>query len=140
MKILIVDDDPVSRRILKEIITQDPGHQTTEAADGSEAWALLDDLARYFNAVFLDVSMPKSDGLDVLSRIRSSTLHRNLHVVMCTATSDRETVQAAIKLGARHFIVKPATAAFVQKKLHELQAKLDAELAPRPKSPGLVTA
>jgi len=139
MKILIVDDDAVSRRILREIISTEPGHQTTEAADGSEAWALIDNPARYFNVIFLDVSMPNSSGLELLDRLRESPLRQNFHIVMCAATSDRETVQQAIKLGARHFIVKPATEPLVRKKLREIQAKIDADLAPRPKVPGLVS-
>lgn len=139
MKILLVDDDPVWRRILREIIATEPGHQTTEAADGSEAWTLLENPARYFNLVFLDVSMPKADGFDLLIRLRDSRPRHDIHIVMCTATSDRETVQKAIKLGARHFIVKPATPLVVQKKLREIQAKVDAESAPRPRTPGLVS-
>ena len=139
MKILIVDDDPVSRRVLREILAGQPNHQTTEASDGNEAWALLDNPSRYFDVVFLDVSMPQTSGLELLARIRDSQILRSLHVVMCTGTSDRETVSKAIALGARHFIVKPATAALVTAKLKELQAKVDAEIAPRAKSPGVVS-
>jgi two-component system chemotaxis response regulator CheY len=92
MKILIVDDDPVSRRMLREIVATERGHQITEAADGDEAWTLLDNPSLYFDVAFLDVSMPKSDGLEVLDRIRESQILRSLRVVMCTSATDKTTV------------------------------------------------
>ena len=139
MKILIVDDDPVSRRLLREILVTETGHQITDATDGNEAWALLDNPARYFDLVFLDVTMPHS-GIQVLSRIKESPILRSLRVVMCTATSDRETLTKVIQLGTRHFIVKPATPALVQAKLRQIQAEITADTAPRAKLVGVVTA
>jgi two-component system chemotaxis response regulator CheY len=139
MKILIVDDDPVSRRILREIVATMPGHQVTEAPDGGVAWELLDHPSRYFDVVFLDVSMPQTNGLQLLKRIRDSQHLFSTRVVMCTATSDRATVSNAIQLGTRHFIVKPATAGLVQTKLRDIQAKIDAENMPRTKVSGVVT-
>eukprot|EP01041_Mallomonas_annulata_P041258 gene41258-biopygen32845 len=85
-----------------------PGHQVTEAPDGGVAWELLDHPSRYFDVVFLDVSMPQTNGLQLLKRIRDSQHLFSTRVVMCTATSDRATVSNAIQLGTRHFIVKPA--------------------------------
>lgn len=54
MKILIAEDDPVSRAVLAKIIGADPHHQTTAAEDGEAAWALLDDPGRCFDVAFLD--------------------------------------------------------------------------------------
>jgi CheY-like chemotaxis protein len=133
MKILLVDDDPVSLRILKEIVSAEPGHETTEATGGEQAWKLLNNPALFFDIVFLDVSMPETDGLQVLDRIRESQILRSLRIVMCTATSDRETVDKVIKRGIRHFIVKPATAPLVHAKLRQLQAEIAADAAPRTK-------
>ena len=133
MKILLVDDDPVSLRILKEIVAAEPGHETTEASSGEQAWKLLNNPALFFDVVFLDVSMPETDGLQVLNRIRDSQILRSLRVVMCTATSDRETVDKVIKHGIRHFIVKPATAPLVHAKLRQIQTEIAAESASRPK-------
>lgn len=132
MKILIVDDDPFCRRMLKTIIASEPDqHQITEAADGNEAWSLLNNTSRYFDVVFLDVSMPPPDGLKLLGLIRESPLLRSVRVVMCTAASDKVTVENVIQLGARHFIVKPATAPLIQNKLKQLQAEIAEEAAKR---------
>lgn len=96
----------------------------TLADNGNDAWALLDDPGRYFDVVFLDIAMPEPDGLEILSRIRSSPLHRSLQVVMCTSSNDRATVIKAIQLGAQHYMLKPATEASVMAKLRIIQPDL----------------
>ncbi len=141
MKILTVDDDPVCRRMLKEILLTDGQHQITEAGGGDEAWSLLDNPARYFDVVFLDVNMPEPDGLVLLQRIRDSSILKSLHIVMCTAARDKETVTKVIQLGARHFILKPATASLVQAKLKQIEAEIGvSQAAPRVKSASAVPA
>ena len=121
MKILIVDDDPVSREVLRKIIASRPAHQITVAEDGTAAWALLDDPSRYFDVVFLDLTMPSPDGFEVLKRIRTSRLHDSVEVVICTGSNDRATIAKAIQLGARHYIVKPSTEAVVMGKLQQIR-------------------
>src|SRR5205809_568233 len=101
MKILIADDDPVSRTVLAKIIASQEDHQTTVAEDGREAWALLDDAARSFDVVFLDLSMPKLDGFELLKRIGKSPLLKNTEVVLCTGANDRASVVKAVQLGAK---------------------------------------
>lgn len=54
----MLDDHPVSRRLWRESLTVEPGSQATEADDGNEAWALLDNRYLYHDVVFLDVTMP----------------------------------------------------------------------------------
>ncbi|MSU22959.1 MAG: response regulator [Opitutus sp.] len=82
MKILIIDDDPVSRAVLQKILADQPEHQTTVAEEREAGWALLDDPTRYFDVVFLDISMPGMDGLQLLQGIRQSPFLRTLEVVM----------------------------------------------------------
>jgi CheY-like chemotaxis protein len=136
MKILIVDDEPVSRGVLQKIVTQadDHQHQVTVAADATAAWSLLDDPARYFDVAFIDLSMPKVDGFQLFQRIRQSPLLAKLEVVVCTASKDRTDVAKAIQLGARHYLVKPVTEAVVQAKLRQIRPP---EVAPLR---GLVTS
>lgn len=124
MKILVVEDEPVSREVLRRILAARPGFHVTLAENGQEAWALLDDPSRYFDAVFLDIVMPDPDGLEILSRIRSSPLHRGLQVIMCTSSNDRSTVIKAVQLGAQHYMVKPATEASVMAKLRLIQPNI----------------
>ncbi len=121
MKILIVDDDPVSRGVLRQILSKQPDHQITVAEDGASAWALLDDANRYFDVAFLDLSMPPPDGFELLQRIRKSPLLHGVEVVLCTGANDRATIAKAIQHGARHYIVKPCTEAVVTAKLEQIR-------------------
>jgi two-component system, chemotaxis family, chemotaxis protein CheY len=121
MKILIADDDPVSRAVLAKIIATQPDHQVTLAEDGREAWTLLDDPGRSFDVAFLDLSMPKIDGFELLRRIRSSPLLKSTEIVVCSGSNDRASVVKAAELGARHYLVKPCVAAAVLGKLQMLQ-------------------
>jgi two-component system chemotaxis response regulator CheY len=124
MKILIVDDEPASREILKKMVASHGAHQITLAQSGDEAWTYLDDPKRVFDLVFLDISMPGMDGLQLLGRIRQSPLHRAVRVVMCTASADRGTVARAIQLGTQHYLVKPCTEAAVVAKLKQIESIL----------------
>jgi two-component system chemotaxis response regulator CheY len=121
MRILIADDDPVSRTVLAKILTAQPEHTVTVADDGGAAWELLDDPGRSFDVAFLDLSMPKMDGFALLRRIRDAALLKSLEVVLCTASNDRATVVKAVQLGAKHYLVKPCTEAVVLAKLRQLQ-------------------
>jgi len=122
MKILIADDDKVCRTILSGILAKTPEHQTTVVENGKEAWALLDDVGRYFDVAFLDIDMPEIDGLQLLKRIREAPLLRSVEVVISTASSDRATIGRAIQCGARHYLVKPFSEAVVNAKLQQIAA------------------
>lgn len=123
MRILIADDDPVSRAILAKILEMEPEqHQTSAAQDGEQAWALLDDPGRSYDVLFLDLSMPKMSGFELLRKIRQSPLLKSLEIVLCTAAHDRATVLKAVQSGVRHYIVKPCTPEVVFGKLRQLEA------------------
>ncbi len=121
MRILLVEDEPVSRLALTKILQTQVEHQTTVAENGAAAWDLLDDPGRSFDLVFLDLELPKLDGFELLQRIRATPLLKSLEVVVCTASNDRATVVKAAQHGARHYIVKPCTPEVVLAKLRQLQ-------------------
>jgi len=102
---------------MQKIITSIGGHQVTTAEDGVAAWALLDDPGRYFDLVFLDLSMPPPDGFEVLKLIRQSHALASVEVVLCTGSNDRPTIAKAIQSGARHYLVKPCTEEVIRAKL-----------------------
>lgn len=122
MHILIADDEPRYRDLLRHLFEKWPEHQLTLAGDGEEAWSLLDDPKRWFDVVILDLNMPKSGGLDVLRRLRESRLHRSVEPIICTARNDRETINQVIALGAKHYIVKPWTEKVIADKLRAIEA------------------
>jgi CheY-like chemotaxis protein len=105
-------------------LSAQPERQLTLAEGGAEAWARLDDPGRYFDIVFLDVSMPDPDGLEIVRRLRESPLHKSVQIVLCTASKDRETVTKAVQLGVRHYIVKPCSAPVVMAKMQQIKTAM----------------
>lgn len=107
MKILIVDDDEIARMALANIVRGLPGvTDTVEAADGEQAWALLEAGLRPALCC-CDIMMPRLDGLGLLQRTRTHPLFRDLPLVLITSASDRETVHSAISGGVSGYILKP---------------------------------
>jgi len=102
MKILVVDDEPEARRLIRDALSRD-GHVVLEAENGLEAVASLD--AEPVDAVFMDIRMSRGDGLTALERIRA--LYPSLPVVMITGCGRNDMIEEAIRLGAVACLVKP---------------------------------
>ena len=81
------------------------------ASDGFEALRQIDSQA--FDLVIMDIAMPGLDGIEVLSRIRSSAQHHELPVIMLTASGDDFVREKAKRVGASAFLTKPASSAEV---------------------------
>ncbi|HZT07628.1 MAG TPA: response regulator [Chloroflexota bacterium] len=101
-KILVVDDAQFMRMKCRNLLQQ-AGHEVVEAGDGQEAVEVYK--ANRPDAVLLDVTMPKMDGLEALAEIRK--FDPGARVAMLTATGQQAVVTQAIKGGARDFVVKP---------------------------------
>jgi DNA-binding NtrC family response regulator len=105
--ILIVDDDPVQRRLLEGAVTKF-GHDAILADGGEAALKALDGpQGADIGAVILDLVMPDMDGLAVLGTMRQRELR--LPVIVQTAQGGIETVVRAMRAGAFDFVVKPAS-------------------------------
>lgn len=100
-RILIVDDDSSLRRVMKMQL-EEAGHQTILAADGDEAWRLLQEHQPHL--VITDLRMPTS-GLELLKRISQAELQTT--VIMVTAFGSVETAVEAMKCGAYDYVTKP---------------------------------
>src|SRR4051812_45894819 len=109
-RVLIVDDDPVQRRLLENIITR-TGYEAVVAEGGDAAVALLMGADR-FDAVVLDLVMPDLDGLGVLARMREASL--TTPVIVQTAHGGIDNVVTAMRAGAIDFVVKPVGAERLQ--------------------------
>ncbi|MDO8878271.1 MAG: sigma-54 dependent transcriptional regulator [Pseudolabrys sp.] len=105
--VLIVDDDPVQRRLV-EAMVQRFGYQALIAEGGDAALALLigEQPAR-IDCVVLDLVMPDLDGLGVLARMRQAGL--DTPVIVQTAHGGIDNVVSAMRAGAADFVVKPAS-------------------------------
>jgi len=101
MKILVVDDDPIIRKLLLEVLTND-GHQVTVAKNGLEGLNLA--RRQPFQLVFMDVHMPKMNGLEALISIRN--LYPEMAVAMMDSYPD-QLVRQAVSEGALTCMHKP---------------------------------
>lgn len=105
--ILIVDDDPVQRRLLETAIAR-TGMTVVTAPGGQPALDLLQGpRGDQISLMLLDLVMPDLDGLTVLSRVRAS--YPELPVIVLTAKGSIEAAVEAMRAGASDFLVKPAS-------------------------------
>jgi UDP-3-O-[3-hydroxymyristoyl] N-acetylglucosamine deacetylase len=100
--ILLVDDDAAVRETISAVLG-DEGFEVVTAVDGTEALASLERATP--DLVLLDVWLPETDGIEVLSRMRQT--HAELPVIVISGHGNVETAVRATKLGASDFIEKP---------------------------------
>ena len=105
--ILIVDDDPVQRRIVEAAVSKF-GYETLVADGGEAALAAMDGpRGRDIAVVILDLVMPGVDGLEVLKRMREREIY--VPVIVQTAKGSIDTAVSAMRAGAFDFVVKPVS-------------------------------
>ena len=100
--LLVVDDDPITLDLLKEVLTQE-GYEVTVALGGEEA--IVKGLDHSFDIVITDVRMEDKDGMEVLRTFRKQSPETT--VIMITAFGSIETAIEAIREGAFDYISKP---------------------------------
>jgi CheY-like chemotaxis protein len=119
--ILVVDDDPVSVRLIEMILTR-YGYATETASNAAAALELLD-RGQSIDMVITDQNMGQTSGLELYAALRADSRFRQLPVILCTGIADRAMVQEAMTLGIRHFIVKPITPKVVMDKVIAVEAE-----------------
>ncbi|WP_373236126.1 sigma-54-dependent transcriptional regulator [Cohaesibacter celericrescens] len=103
--ILVVDDDPVQRRLL-EAIVQKSGFQSVSAENGEQALAILDQHpSAYFDLIILDLVMPNLDGMGVLQALQKTAI--KAPIIVQTAHAGIDTAVNAMRAGAFDFVIKP---------------------------------
>ena len=123
LKILVVDDFPTMRRIIRNLL-KDLGYENVdEAEDGAMGLEKLRNGS--FDFVVSDWNMPNLDGLEMLKQIRADANLAKLPVLMVTAEAKKENIIAAAQAGASGYVVKPFTAATLEEKLNKIFEKMD---------------
>lgn len=105
MRVLIAEDDPISRRLLEATLTR-WGYGVVVTADGTEAWEAL----RRGDApslVILDWMMPGMDGPEVCREARAIPRATPPYIILLTAKGRREDIVAGLEAGANDYITKP---------------------------------
>lgn len=100
---LIIDDNDISRSMMRHLLNTNKFHVVGEAGKGQIGLSLIEKLQP--DIVCLDIMMPDLNGLEVLKRIKAQS--PQIEVLMVTGNKDRETVMEAIEHGACGYIVKP---------------------------------
>jgi sigma-B regulation protein RsbU (phosphoserine phosphatase) len=104
MRVLIAEDDPVSRHLLQRTL-EGWGYQVTAARDGAEAWRLFE--GTDFPLVISDWVMPEVDGVELVRRIRACGRSGYVFTILLTAKSHKEEVVEGMVAGADDFVTKP---------------------------------
>ncbi len=114
MRILVVEDDFTSRRILQKHLASFGVCEI--AVNGQEAVNAVETAWKEgipYNLIFLDIMLPEMDGKEVLKKVRSLETEKGIReqdrakIVMTTALSDSTNVMEAIKSGCNEYLVKP---------------------------------
>jgi DNA-binding NtrC family response regulator len=105
--VLIVDDDPTQRRLLQAVIEKS-GFSTLQAGNGDDALDMaLGADAREIHVMMLDLVMPGRNGMETLEELQAK--RPELPVIVLTGKGSIDTVVKAMQMGARDFVVKPAS-------------------------------
>jgi sigma-B regulation protein RsbU (phosphoserine phosphatase) len=133
MRVLIADDDPVPRRMLEAILKK-WDYEVVTAADGAEAWEILQS-ADAPQLAILDWLMPEMDGVEVCRRMRQRTDAPYVYFILLTSKDRKEDILEGMDAGADDYLIKPFETHRLQVRLRagrrilDLQTELLASLA-----------
>jgi two-component system cell cycle response regulator len=105
VNVLIVEDDPVTRRLLSVYITK-WGYDVMEAVDGAEAWSILQK-PEALSLVVSDWMLPGMNGLDLCRKVRSAERAGYVYFIMLTAKGKQEDLLEGLENGVDDYLVKP---------------------------------
>jgi two-component system chemotaxis response regulator CheY len=120
--VIIVDDNGITRTLLRGIIRAEEFDVIGEASLGAQGLAMAGQLRP--DIVCLDIEMPDMNGMDILRELK--TTQPQIAVVMITAHSERENIQGALDNGAGGYVVKPFNTAKVAEALRRALARVKA--------------
>lgn len=124
MNIFYADDDEDDREIFCIAIQQiNPAIKVTVSKDGQEALQILTAQSTPPNFIFLDVNMPRMNGVECLIKLKSDNRLKNIPVIMYSTTSDRNEINKLMLLGAEDFVIKVPSFEKLRDSLHKVLTK-----------------
>lgn len=122
MNILIVDDFPTMRKIVKSVLKQLGYQNISEAEDGQLALNFLK-VNPQIEFIVSDWNMPNMTGIELLKMVRADPKLKHLPFLMVTAEADKDNIVEAVKSGVNNYIVKPFNAATMKEKIDKIFIK-----------------
>jgi CheY-like chemotaxis protein len=123
MKILIAEDERVSRRLLELTLTG-WGHEVTVTEQGEEAWAILEQ-EDHPSLVILDWMMPGMDGIEICRRVRQRKNSSHTYIILLTAKSSKANIVEGLIAGANDYVTKPFDRHELRARIHVGETVLD---------------
>lgn len=114
-KIMLVDDAKFTRSMIRRYLDGKGEFTILEAENGEEAITLYENERP--DLVFLDITMPKKNGIETLTELKQ--LDDGANVIMCSALGQEHYIVEALRIGAKDFIVKPFSSESICKAVEE---------------------
>ncbi len=112
LNVLVVEDEPVMRVRLVDMLYKSGATHVVECADAASARVAFK--AREYQIVLLDLGLPDGDGHELMLEFKDARAEQ--HIVLVTADDSIESIQRAISAGANGYVVKP----YSQEKIHDV--------------------
>jgi len=119
LNILVVDDFPTMRKIVRQVLRQLGYNNVQEAEDGEAALRILRQKTD-IQFVISDWNMPNMTGIELLKAVRAEPSLKGLPFLIVTAEADKENIVEAVKSGVSSYIVKPFNAATLKEKIEKI--------------------
>ncbi len=133
MRILIADDEPATRAVVRRVLMRHFPCEVTEVDNGLDA---LDRLAQTpHSLVLLDVRMALMNGVETLRAIRGHARTAHLPVIMMTGSTDEQIVREIVSLGVSDYVLKPVRPGVIVERVARIAADLNPAKTPQARTP-----
>ncbi len=121
MRILVVDDDKTTRKML-QLILKSKGYDVVTAENGMDGLQKLG--LEQINLILTDMNMPYMDGIEFTKQVKSTPEYSTIPIVMLTTEADEDEKKKAYAAGVDDYLVKPATAEQIVESMKRIMKKI----------------
>jgi two-component system chemotaxis response regulator CheY len=116
--VLVVDDSPTMRRIIKNTLDRIGYNNSIEAENGKQALDLIN--SNPVELLLTDWNMPVMNGLELVGEVRKIDKYKKLPILMITTRGMKEDVVQAVHAGVNNYVVKPFTPEILEEKINKV--------------------